>query len=42
MTKNIAEIVTLLHLERTDGLEESSTFSVSLEGTGAITKATVT
>ncbi len=29
-------------LERTDGLEESSTFSVSLEGTGAITKATVT
>ena len=28
-------------LERTDGLEESSTFSVSLEGTGAVTKATV-
>lgn len=28
-------------LEKTDGLEESSTFSVSLEGTGAITKATV-
>ena len=28
-------------LERTDGLEESSTFSVSLEGTGAITKAAV-
>jgi TP901-1 family phage major tail protein len=28
-------------LERTDGLEESSTFSVSFEGTGAVTKATV-
>ena len=28
-------------LERTDGLEESSTFSVSFEGTGAITQATV-
>ena len=28
-------------LERTDGLEESSTFSVSLEGTGAVTKATI-
>ena len=28
-------------LERTDGLEESSTFSVSFEGTGAITKAAV-
>ena len=26
-------------LERTDGLEESSTFSVSFEGTGEITKA---
>ena len=29
-------------LERTDGLEESSTFSVSLEGTGAVTKAVIT
>jgi len=28
-------------LGRTDGLEESSTFSVSFEGTGAVTKATV-
>ena len=28
-------------LEKTDGLEESSTFSVSFEGTGAVTKATV-
>ena len=28
-------------LERTDGLEESSTFSVSFEGTGAVTKAAV-
>lgn len=28
-------------LERTDGLEESSTFSVSLEGTGAVTKAVI-
>jgi len=28
-------------LERTDGLEESTTFSVSFEGTGAVTKATV-
>ena len=28
-------------LERTDGLEESSTFSVSFEGTGAVTKAVV-
>lgn len=28
-------------LERTDGLEESSTFSASFEGTGAVTKATV-
>ena len=28
-------------LEKTDGLEESSTFSVSFEGTGAVTKATI-
>lgn len=28
-------------LERTDGLEESSTFSVSFEGTGAVTKSAV-
>lgn len=28
-------------LERTDGLEESTTFSVSFEGTGATTKAAV-
>jgi TP901-1 family phage major tail protein len=28
-------------LSRTDGLEESSTFSVSFDGTGAITKAAV-
>lgn len=28
-------------LERTDGLEESSTFSVSFEGTGAVTKTAV-
>lgn len=28
-------------LERTDGLEESSTFSISIEGTGSVTKATV-
>ena len=28
-------------LERTDGLEESSTFSVSFEGTGAVTKAVI-
>jgi len=29
-------------LERTDGLEESSTFSVSFEGTGDVTKEAVT
>lgn len=29
-------------LERTDGLEESTTFSISFEGTGAIAKAAVT
>jgi TP901-1 family phage major tail protein len=28
-------------LEKTDGLEESSTFSVSFEGTGAVTKTTI-
>lgn len=28
-------------LERTDGLEETTTFSVSFEGTGAVTKAVI-
>jgi hypothetical protein len=34
--------VYITSLDRTDGMEESATFSVSFEGTGALTKATIT
>jgi TP901-1 family phage major tail protein len=33
--------VFITSLERTDGLEESTTFSVSFEGTGAVTKEVI-